>query len=68
MRSVSDILMAVIALAVLAVFLGILAWRVPRLDLAAVITITLLLATWDLISSARRRPRHPRHDRPPETT
>lgn len=48
-----DRLMALLALAVLAIFLGILVWKVPRLDLMAVVGVTLALATWDFIANAR---------------
>jgi hypothetical protein len=49
-------LIAVVALGVLVGFLGILWWWVPRLDLGAVIAITLLLAGWDLLSGFVRKP------------
>jgi hypothetical protein len=49
-------LIAVVALGVLVGFLGILWWFVPRLDLGAVIAITLLLAGWDLLSGLVRKP------------
>jgi hypothetical protein len=52
-----DRLMALLALAVLAGFLGILVWKVPRVDLFVVISITLFLASWDFIANAWRRPR-----------
>ena len=39
--------MALFAFALLAAFLGILVWYVPRLDLAAVVLVTLLLAGYD---------------------
>lgn len=47
-----DRLMALLALAVLAAFLGILVWKVPRLDLMAVVGVTLALASWDFIANA----------------
>ncbi len=50
-----DRLMALLALTVLTGFLGILVWKVPRLDLFAVIALTLSLATWDFIANAWRR-------------
>ncbi len=50
-----DRLMALLALAVLAAFLGILVWKVPRLDLMAVTAITLGLALWDFIGSSGRK-------------
>jgi hypothetical protein len=47
--------MALLALVVLAGFLGILAWKVPRVDLIAIIGITLALALWDFLGHAGRR-------------
>jgi hypothetical protein len=41
---------AVPALALLAGFLGILIWHVPRADLAVVVAITLLLVVVDLVT------------------
>ncbi|ABA80972.1 hypothetical protein GQF56_17465 [Rhodobacter sphaeroides] len=41
-------LLPLFALIVLAAFLGILAMKVPRLDLGLVVLATLLLAAWDL--------------------
>ena len=52
-----DRLMALLALVTLAAFLGILVWKVPRIDLFAVIAITLVLATWDFIGNAWRTSR-----------
>jgi hypothetical protein len=40
-------LMALLAFAVLAAFLGILVWYVPRLDLAAVVGATVLFVAYD---------------------
>jgi hypothetical protein len=51
----TDRLMALFAYAVLTLFLGILVWNVPRLDLAAVCLATLLLAGYDFLGGARRR-------------
>jgi hypothetical protein len=48
-------LIAVLAMGVLVGFLGILWWWVPRLDLGAVIAITLVLAGWDLLSGFVRK-------------
>lgn len=45
------------AFAVLLGFLGILLWHVPRLDLIGVVSVTLLLAGWDLIQHLRSKPR-----------
>jgi ABC-type transport system involved in cytochrome c biogenesis permease subunit len=48
-------LMAFVALAVITGFLGILAFRVPTLDLLLVLVLTLGLAAYDMISSAFRK-------------
>lgn len=48
-------LLGFLALATLAAFLGILVWEVQRLDLAVVVAVTLLLALFDLVRSARER-------------
>lgn len=48
-----DKLLALIAFAVLVGFLGILLWHVPRMDLIAVVGLTLALAGWDLIKGLR---------------
>ncbi|WP_198585907.1 hypothetical protein [Pararhizobium haloflavum] len=45
---------AVIALAVLAAFLGILIYEVPRLDLSVVVGITILLAAYDFLKPNNR--------------
>jgi hypothetical protein len=51
-------IISLIALAALCVFFGILLYRVGRIDLGVVISITLLLAAWDLwIQLFRRRQR-----------
>ena len=52
-----DRLLSIIALAALLGFLGILAWKVPRLDLGLVIAITVLLVAYDLIIHSRRKAR-----------
>jgi hypothetical protein len=52
-----DRIMALVAVATLAAFLGILIWKVPRPDLIAVIAITLGLAIWDFLANAGKRPR-----------
>ncbi|MGF1546258.1 MAG: hypothetical protein ACFCUG_02895 [Thiotrichales bacterium] len=49
----SDLIMAILALATLAAFLGVVAWWVPHLDLIIVITIVLLLAAFDFWRSFR---------------
>jgi prepilin signal peptidase PulO-like enzyme (type II secretory pathway) len=51
-------IISLFAFAVLCVFFGILLYRVGRIDLGVVISITLLLAAWDLwIQLFRRRSR-----------
>lgn len=50
-----NLVMAVLALAILTIFLGILILHVPRPDLIAVVAITLSLAAWDLYTTFRRR-------------
>lgn len=50
-------LVAIAAFATLVAFLGILLWYVPRLDLGAVIAVTLILALIDLYRSAGERDR-----------
>lgn len=52
-----NLTMALLALAMLIAFLGILILHVPRLDLIAVVGITLVLAAWDLYTTFRRRGR-----------
>lgn len=51
----TDHLMAFVAFALLAVFLGILAWFVPRLDLGIAIGVTLLLVFFDFFIWSGRR-------------
>ncbi|QKV19393.1 hypothetical protein [Oricola thermophila] len=48
-----DKFLAALALAVLAGFLGILVWNVPRLDLACVVALTLGLAVYDFVRGFR---------------
>jgi hypothetical protein len=50
-----DRLLALFAFVILACFLGILAWRVPRLDLGIVIGVTLLFVAYDFFVAFRRR-------------
>lgn len=45
--------LALFAFAILLVFLGILVWAVPRLDLIFVVGMTLLLAGWDLVQNLK---------------
>lgn len=44
---------AMLALAVMTVFLGILLWKVPRIDLAGIIALTLALAYYDFFRTFR---------------
>ena len=48
-----DRLMALLAFAMLAGFLGIMMWHVRRWDLGIVIGVTLLLAAYDLMTTRR---------------
>jgi hypothetical protein len=50
-------ILAVIAFLVLVAFLAILLIHVPRLDLGAVIALTVILAGWDLFTTHRSRDR-----------
>lgn len=52
----TDRIMGLMGIATLAGFLGILLWKVPRVDLGAVIAITLALVLWDFFSSAQKGP------------
>lgn len=47
----TDRILALFALIVLACFLGVLIWKVQRIDLAVVIGITYVLAVWDFITT-----------------
>lgn len=51
----TDRLMATFAFLVLTGFLAILVWFVPRLDLGAVVAVTLLLAGYDLLTGSGNR-------------
>ncbi len=50
----TDAMLKLLALAVMIAFLGVLVWRVPRLDLGAVIAISVALAIWDFFGPARK--------------
>jgi hypothetical protein len=50
-------IMALLAFAGLAGFLGILVWKVPRPDLLAIVALTLALAGWDIVRGVGRRRR-----------
>ena len=45
----TDRIMMALAILVLGGFLGILVLEVPRIDLGAVVGVTLLLVLWDLL-------------------
>lgn len=49
----TDRLLSIFALALLAGFLGILIFSVPRVDLALVLGVTMALAGWDLLRRHR---------------
>jgi hypothetical protein len=49
----TDKLLALLAFGVLAAFLGILVWKVPRFDLGAVVLITLLFVGYDFFLAKR---------------
>lgn len=50
-----DRIMALAALVVLLGFLGILVWFVPRLDLGAVVVVTVLFVAYDFFVASERR-------------
>jgi hypothetical protein len=50
----TDAVMRLAAFALLVAFLGVLIWYVPRLDLGAVLLVTLALAGYDLFAPGRR--------------
>lgn len=50
--------MALGAFTVLLIFLGILVWHVPRLDLGAIVLLTLLLAAADIAQLMRSHRRN----------
>lgn len=49
----SDKIMAILALATMISFLGVVAWFVPDIDLIIVITVVSLLAIYDFWSTLR---------------
>jgi hypothetical protein len=51
----TDRLMALFAFLVLAGFLGILVWYVPRVDLGAFVVITLLFVAYDFFGDRDRK-------------
>lgn len=51
----TDKIMAILALATLVAFLGVVAWHVPEIDLIVVITLVSLFAAYDFWLSLRRR-------------
>lgn len=50
----SDLICKLLAFAALIVFLGILLWHVPRLDLAGVTILTVVLVAWDFFAPDRQ--------------
>ncbi|WP_205518832.1 hypothetical protein [Pseudotabrizicola algicola] len=46
-------ILAVLAFAIFVAFLGILVWKVQRVDLMVVIGFTVALAGWDLLQTMR---------------
>jgi hypothetical protein len=52
---VIDKIMAIIALATLVAYLGVVAWFVPEIDLVIVISFVSLLAAYDFWQSFRRK-------------
>lgn len=50
-----DRTLSIVGLLVLTGFLGILIWKVPRLDLGAVIALTLALVAYDFLVYRRRK-------------
>ncbi len=51
----TDKIMAVVALATMIAFLGVVAWFVPDIDLIAVIALVSLLAIYDFWESLRSK-------------
>ena len=51
----TDKIMAVVALATMILFLGVVAWFVPETDLIIVITFVSLLAIYDFWETLRRK-------------
>lgn len=48
-----DRFIAIAALVIMTGFLGILLWKVPRIDLATIIALTLVLASYDFFRTFR---------------
>ena len=55
----TDKIMAIVALATMIVFLGVVAWFVPDIDLIVVITLVSLLAIYDFWDSLRKKKAQP---------
>ena len=53
-----DIVMAILGLAGLAVFLGIIVWRVPQIPLIIVFTVVFLMAAFDFWRELRSGPQN----------
>ena len=50
----TDRLLGFIALAILTGFLGILVFKLMRVDIAVIVAITLALAVWDFLRPAKK--------------
>ena len=50
-----DLIPKLLSFVSLVVFLGILLWHVPRLDLAAVVLVSVGLAAWDFFAPSKNR-------------
>lgn len=46
----ADLIPKLLSFAALVIFLGILLWHVPRLDLGAVVLLSVALAAWDFFA------------------
>lgn len=51
----SDLIPKLLSFAALVIFLGILLWHVPRIDLAVVLLLSVGLAAWDFFAPSRGR-------------
>ena len=51
----TDKIMAILALATMILFLGVVAWFVPDIDLILVIAFVSLLAIYDFLQQLRRK-------------
>lgn len=51
----SDLISKLLSFLALVIFLGILIWNVPRIDLGGVILLTVALVAWDFFAPSRDR-------------